>query len=203
MSMGLKANADGSGAIQIGGSDAITITSGLNTTFVGTVTSTGVITSPTGALYPLVSGTAVTASGTSVNFTGIPSTAKRVTVMINGLSFAAAGAGVLQIGSGSLTTTGYTSYTMSSPNTAVNAGTTQTNGFGRLDTANAAGTQNGMYILTNITGNTWSFMSILQRSDSVGQTASGFIALGGVLDRLSLVATTSTFDAGTVNILWE
>jgi hypothetical protein len=33
MSVGLKANADGSGAIQVGGSDAITITSGLNTTF--------------------------------------------------------------------------------------------------------------------------------------------------------------------------
>lgn len=29
MSMGLKANADGSGAVQVGGSDAITITSGL------------------------------------------------------------------------------------------------------------------------------------------------------------------------------
>jgi hypothetical protein len=92
---------------------------------------------------------------------------------------------------------------MSSPNAAANVATTQTNGFGRLDTSSAALTQTGMYILTNITGNTWSFMSILQRSDSIGQTASGFIALGGVLDRLSLVATTSTFDAGTVNIMWE
>lgn len=41
MSAGLKANADGSAAIQVGGSDAITITSGLNTTFAGTVVVAG------------------------------------------------------------------------------------------------------------------------------------------------------------------
>lgn len=40
MTMGLKANADGSGAVQVGGSDAITITSGLNTTFAAGVSGT-------------------------------------------------------------------------------------------------------------------------------------------------------------------
>jgi hypothetical protein len=41
MTMGLKANADGSGAIQVGGSDAITITSGLAATFPSNVSVTG------------------------------------------------------------------------------------------------------------------------------------------------------------------
>ena len=40
MTMGLKANADGSGAIQVGGSDAITITSGLASTFAAGVSGT-------------------------------------------------------------------------------------------------------------------------------------------------------------------
>jgi len=39
--MGLKANADGSGAIQVGGSDAIQITSGLAATFVNNVSVAG------------------------------------------------------------------------------------------------------------------------------------------------------------------
>jgi len=49
-------------------------------------TFTGNIAVPTGTLYPLVSGTAATVSGTSVDFTGIPSTAKRITVMFNNVS---------------------------------------------------------------------------------------------------------------------
>ncbi len=53
MSIGLAGKVDGSGAVQVGGSDAISISTGLNTTFAGTVTSS------TGALYPLSSGTEV------------------------------------------------------------------------------------------------------------------------------------------------
>lgn len=41
MSIGLKGNADGSGAIQVGSSDAITISTGLNATFAGASTSVG------------------------------------------------------------------------------------------------------------------------------------------------------------------
>ena len=200
MTAGIKANADGSAAIQVGGSDAITITSGLNTTFAGTVTS------PTGALYPLVSGTAWTyTSGTpaSVDFTGIPSTAKRITVMINGLSYAAAGVGILQIGSGSLTTTGYTSVSTGLPNAAATVVASATNGFANLNTASAGATLNAVYVLYNVSGNLWCSTLQSNRSDLVGTFGNGFIALGGVLDRLSLVATTSTFDAGTVNIMWE
>ena len=41
MTAGIKANADGSAAIQVGGSDAITITSGLATTFAAATSVTG------------------------------------------------------------------------------------------------------------------------------------------------------------------
>ena len=202
---GLAFSADNTGILAVktgtgSGTTALTLDASQNATFAGTVTST------TGALYPLVSGTAWTyTSGTpaSIDFTGIPSTAKRITVMINGLSYAAAGQGVVQIGSGSLTTTGYTSNTTAIAVAAINIGT-QTNGFGSVGSSAAAATLNGMYIITSTTGNTWSYIQQLFRTtDQIATIGNGFIALGGVLDRLSLVATTSTFDAGTVNIMWE
>jgi hypothetical protein len=158
----------------------------------------------TGTLAPLIAGTAQTASGSSVDFTGIPSWVKRITVMINGLSYAAAGGGVIQIGSGSLTTSGYTSNTTAFTTTPSIGAATQTNGFGVLTTSAAAATINGIFVLYNQTGNTWTYSQQTHRTtDLISNIGSGQIALSGTLDRLSLVATTSTFDAGTINILYE
>lgn len=193
-SAGYKVTPDSSGVLTLqtgANTDALTIDASQNATFVGNVS--GVI----------KSGTAVTASGTSVNFTNIPNTAKRITVVINGLSFAAAGTATIQIGSGSLTVTGYTSNTATLSGAATNV-SSQTNGFGIINLAAAANNANCVFVICNITGNTWSFSGQLYKlGDAAAVTGNGFIALSGVLDRLSLVATTSTFDAGTINILWE
>ena len=59
----------------------------------------------------ITSGTAVSASGTSVDFTGIPSTAKRVTVLFTGLSLNTGGVNpiTLRLGtSGGIQASGYT-----------------------------------------------------------------------------------------------
>jgi hypothetical protein len=54
----------------------------------------------------IVSGTTVAStSGTSIDFTSIPSWVKRVTVMFNGVSLNGAINPLIQIGSGSVTTT--------------------------------------------------------------------------------------------------
>lgn len=159
--------------------------------------ASGILKSGTAQIAPF-------ANTSSINFTGIPATAKRITVIITGLSYAAAGAGGVQIGSGTLTTTGYTSGTSAQVGTpAINVGS-QTTNFGIL-TTNAAGTTvTATYVLHNITGNTWVFSEVGFRfTDNISIIGSGFITLGGVLDRLSVVATVSTFDAGTVNIFWE
>lgn len=170
----------------------------------GAITSSGLVTGATGALYPVVRpGASKTASGSSVDFTAIPSWVNRITVQINGLSYAAAGVGVVRIGSGSLSTTGYTSNVVVSNSTSVST-SAQTDGFGSISTAAAATTVNGVYVITHLGANTWSFSEqVFRTTDNTGMAGSGFIALGGVLDQLSLVATTSTFDAGTINILYE
>jgi hypothetical protein len=205
MTAGIKANADGSGAIQVGGSDAITITSGLNTTFAGTVTSASTVAGATGTLYPLVRGTAVAStSGTSIDFTGIPSWVDRITVMFQGVSISGTSNQLIQIGSGSITSSGYVGGASQSGATSANA--TQTAGLQLGITGSATFTITGIAILTNITGNAWvmSFYGTRQ-TDGYGLLGSSSITLSGVLDRVRITTVngTDTFDAGSINILYE
>ena len=198
MSIGLKGNSDGSGAVQVGGSDAITISTGLNTTFAGTVTSS------TGALYPLSSGTAVAStSGTSIDFTGIPATAKRVTVMFNGVSTSGTSNYQIQLGSTTFSTSGYLG---------------STSAFGGAATAFSAGilfcvspsvgtTIYGTVTLSLISANIWAAGVTTARGDAAQPMTGGGNSpnLAGILDRVRITTVngTDTFDAGSINILWE
>ena len=196
MSAGLKANADGSAAIQVGGSDAITITSGLAVSMNG------------GVNYPLTSGTAVAStSGTSIDFTGIPSTAKRITVMFNGVSTNGISALQIQIGSGSFTTSGYlgvVSFASSSVSTE-----TRTSGFPVMhsgaQSTDAAVYGNAFICLQNT--NSWVENCVVGKSGVTNVTCQGggSITLGGTLDRVRITTVngTDTFDAGSINIMWE
>ena len=200
MTTGLKANSDGSAAIQVGGSDAITITSGLNTTFVGTVAVAG----STTALYPLVSGTAVTASGTSVDFTGIPSTAKRITVMFAGVSTNGTSVVQIQLGTGATptyTTTGYAGAVQTNSTLA-----NSTTGFATSVTRSAVQTQSGLATISNLNSNIWSCSGNFGDSQAANNSYLGSsISLAAALTavRITTVNGTDTFDAGTINIMWE
>jgi hypothetical protein len=146
-------------------------------------------------------------SGTpsSIDFTSIPSWVKRITVSITGLSFAAAGTFRLRVGTSSgLVATGYSgSRTVISDADTVSVDAT-TDGLAGVSTDAAVTTIIGIYTITNITGNTWVCSGNVQRiGDDRIVFTNGSIALAATLDRLSLVATTSTFDAGTVNIMYE
>lgn len=154
----------------------------------------------------ITAGTAVTSpSGTSIDFTGIPSWVKRITLVANDISFAAAGTSRIRIGTSSgLVSTGYSSAngTISNANTTVVS--TITDGFPGPITGSAAATATIVCTIFNVTGNTWTAITqAIRPTDSLTQNGVGFIALAGILDRISIVATTSTFDAGTINILYE
>ena len=208
MPIGLKGNNDGSGAIQIGGSDAISISTGLNTTFAGTVTA------PTGTLYPIVTGT-VNAGGTtpfpssggpaSVDFTGIPSWAKRVTVMFSGVSLSATAVPLFQLGAGSATTTGYTATSSRLQDSTAVSVFASTAGF-PINSALAASIISGSIVFTNITGNTWIGQGVFSNTTTTNYvyTTAGQISLSGTLDRVRVTTTgTDLFDAGSINIMWE
>ena len=206
MPIGLKGNTDGSGAIQIGGSDAISISTGLNTTFAGTITATGTVAGTTGTLYPLVSGTAVAStSGTSIDFTGIPSWVRRITVMLNGVSTNGSNVLLVQIGSGSVSTSGYASTAVVAISGSASSGATNTSGF------NAAGggpttLRAGIMTIATLGSNSWVSSHCIGYTDAAAvSSGGGSIALGGALDRVRIttVGGTDTFDAGSINILYE
>jgi hypothetical protein len=155
-----------------------------------------------GAVYPLTSGTAVAStSGTSIDFTGIPSTAKRITVMFSGVSTNGTSHVRVRIGSGSLQTTGYTSLGVVTNTSNTTGGITDTTGFVLFSNV-ATNTLMGHMILTLISGNIWVSSHQMRNSATQISGGGGDVTLSGVLDRLSLVST-DTFDAGTINIMWE
>ena len=147
-----------------------------------------------------------TTSGTAIDFTGIPSWAKRITLMLNGVSTNGTSLLQVQIGSGSFTTTGYLSGASTVGGTNVAAGVNSTTGFITEGGGAASVIRYGTVTLVNITGNTWVMSSAGGRSDGAfAQVGGGTLALGGVLDRVRLTTVngTDTFDAGSVNILYE
>ena len=145
----------------------------------------------------LISGTAVTASGTSVDFTGIPSWAKRITVMLSGVSTNGTSVPIIQLGdSGGVETTGYLGSA---------GGALYTTGVG-IASANAANVIHGIYRFQNITGNTWVADGNIGLSNGgSNSTAAATKALSDVLDRVRITTVNGTdaFDAGTINIMWE
>lgn len=162
----------------------------------------------TGTLAPIVSGTAVTCAGqTSIDFTGLPSWAKRITVMFNGVSTSGTSIIQIRLGSGGVVTTGYSAQAWSA---STHSGVV-TSGF-YISNANAAArTWVGQLTLLNVSNNVWVATGITNVTDvgNVGYQSSGVITLSGVLDqvRITTVNGTDTFDttpsAGTINILYE
>ena len=160
----------------------------------------------TGAYGQLQSATAqASTSGTSIDFTGIPSWAKRITVMLNGVSTTGTSQMQVQIGAGSVTTSGYLSVGGNFSIAGGVGGSSGTAGFVTSDNS-ASAVRHGQMVITNITGNTW------VSSHAIGSTGINFVsvgggslALGGTLDRIRITTVngTDTFDAGSINILYE
>jgi hypothetical protein len=163
------------------------------------------VTTNSGAVYDsLQRATAVAStSGTSIDFTGIPSWVRRITVMFNSVSGSGTSPFLIQLGTGTTptyTTSGYVSQVTAS-STA-----TSTAGFILVQSLVATWLSSGICTISNISGNSWVESGIvgnnLGNSNNVSQ---GTIALGAVLTavRITTVGGTDTFDAGSINIIYE
>jgi hypothetical protein len=163
----------------------------------------------TGNVGALTAGTAVAStSGTSIDFTGIPSFAKRITIMFSGVSTSGTARLIIQIGSGSVDTSGYASGGYYLQSSATNGIITATNGFVIYWDA-AAGTRSGTMTLSllNSSSNLWVEDHTLYVVDGANGCifGAGTKTLSGVLDRVRITTSngTDTFDAGSINILYE
>jgi len=156
----------------------------------------------------ITSGTAVTASGTSVDFTSIPAGVKRVTVMFNGVSTNGVSVYQLQIGSGSFVTSGYSGNYLQSTSSSAAVAAAASSGFNIAHPTASTATYSGQMVLTLLNSSTNLWISCCQVGDSSNtrmENSTGFLSLPGTLDRVRMTTVngTDTFDAGSINILYE
>ena len=188
------------GTIQVG-----QLITGTNVT-AGTTILAQLTGTPGGAgTYTMSTLSSGTVSGTitvvGVDFYNIPSTAKRITVMLNGVSMSGTSNLLIQVGSSSFSTSGYTSAASREAN---NIGSTA--GFIQAFNTAAAALTIGQFTLNLQTGNSWVGTGLNMRSDvNALNYCAGSISLSGTLDRVRITTVngTDTFDAGSINIMWE
>jgi hypothetical protein len=205
----LSGNASGTGTLTVASpntnTDRTLTLPDTTTTLVGT-DATQTLTNKTINGGTLQSETAKSATSTSVDFDSIPSWVKRITVMFNGVSTSGTSAYLIQLGdSGGVETTGYTSSASRISTTVLSQNSTA--GFILLGgAATAASTYSASYSISLLSTNLWCLQGIL--SDTVNTTtqiAAGSKTLSDTLTqvRITTVNGTDTFDAGTINIMYE
>ena len=151
---------------------------------------------------PLTSGTSQSStSGPAIDFTGIPSWAKEVTVSFSGVSTNGGSVYLFQLGtSGGIENSGYNA--AGSNYVTV---TTSTSGFPSHNNATSV-THGGFIKFVNVSGNSWS------GSGNFGSTVAGQVVviggnktLSGVLDRVRITTANGTdqYNAGTINIMYQ
>ena len=151
----------------------------------------------------------VTTSGILVDFTGIPSWAKRVTVLFAGLSTSGTSGIQIQVGVGSVETSGYLSSGTSTAAGGSTSALSSTSGLLLSGNNAAADVRHGRIVLEQMPSSfpvSWVATSslVLSSSNTTG-AGGGSKTLSGNLDRVRLTTVngTDTFDAGTINVMWE
>lgn len=152
----------------------------------------------------ITQGTAVAStSGTSIDFTGLPAWIKRITVMFNGVSTNGTSNILVQLGAGSITSSGYVSTSAYSTATAISS-TNSTAGFvfGQIVAANTCA---GSLVITTLGSNIWVANGLTRQATNSASWTAGDVTLSGTLDRVRITTAngTDTFDAGSINILYE
>jgi hypothetical protein len=210
-SSGLISSADTSGTIELqsDGTTQLTVASGGVTvaglTTTGTTSLSNLTATGTFGGGVITSGTAVAStSGTSIDFTSIPSWVKRVTVMLNEVSTNGTSSYLVQLGdSGGIETTGYVS---TGTGTTGDVGGTVSSTAGYIVRGlSASAITSGQMVITLLGSNQWCSSHVLTFDSTAMQLGAGSKTLSDTLTqvRITTVNGTDTFDAGTINILYE
>ena len=170
-----------------------------------TLNGTSGMTAPSGAVYNglQMASAQSSGSGTTIDFTGIPLWAERVTIMFSGVSLSNSDDLLVQLGSGSFTTSGYTSISQSTNSGGATQGATSTSGFS-VYISDPARVVTGAMVLTQLSSNLWVSTHTGYISTSRGVFGGGNVTLSGSLDRVRIAPSgAGTFDAGTINVMYE
>ena len=154
--------------------------------------------------YTLATAQAST-SGTSIDFTGIPSWAKRITVMFSEVSTSGTNDVLVQLGdAGGIENTGYVSTSNIYNNASGTAGANRTDGFA-VYYASSTHLLTGHMLLTKIDANSWvsSHAGKLVTTGVIGGAGSKTLSDTLTQVRITTVNGTDTFYAGEINISYE
>jgi hypothetical protein len=149
-------------------------------------------------------------SGTSIDFTGIPSGAKKIYVQLIGVSTNGTSNLIVQLGdSGGIESSGYNGSVSGINSSGVGvAGASFSAGFVIANGVIAAGTYSGHVILSleDASDFTWACSGVLARTDvATNFFYAGHKATSAALDRVRITTAngSDTFDAGAINIIYE
>jgi len=195
-----------------GGTGVTTSTgSGANVLASGATLTSPTINSPTfggtptmGASFITKSST-VSASGTTVDFTGIPSWVNSITVMLRGLSTNGTSYLLIQIGtSGGFTTSGYMSTSIDVDNAGGSSGADSTAGF-VMKNNGPNNIFSGLMSISGMGSNVWVSSHSMKFTTTTACFGGGDVGLGGAIERVRITTVngTDSFDAGTVNISYQ
>ena len=192
---------------------------GATTQDIITVDASGVVDHPQGLKIAGTSGQRMmltaakaTTAGTVVDFspadgTGIPGWAKKITILLDGVSSNGASVFQIQLGTSSgIDSGGYSSHVFRLSNASLTSNTSSATGFACQTGNAAADTLSGRATLTLRSGFTWNMDAMFNTSSGgFTQGNNGQKTLSGVLDRIRLTTQngTDTFDAGSVSLLIE
>lgn len=153
-----------------------------------------------------------TTSGTVIDFssadgTGIPSWAKKISVLVNGVSINSTTVIMIQMGSesGGFEASGYTGSITSVTSSAIGTGGLLSTGI-PFDAVNAAvNVTHGKIEIVSMGGNLWAFTGLIGQSNGARtMQIAGSKQMSDVLSSVRLTAGgVSTFDAGSIAILVE
>ena len=166
-----------------------------------TLTSPVIGGTPTGVGI-LTSGTVVSASGTSVDFTGLPSWIKKITVMFSGVSTNGNSDYLIRLGTSSgFVSSGYTSSAFGNGNVIVSS----TAGFLLHNANNSTYISDGAITICLFDAASYKWVSTgIIGASTASAYSNGAITLAGALTQIRITSVTpDTFDAGSINILYE
>lgn len=142
-----------------------------------------------------------TTSGTSVEFTDIPTWAKKITVVLSGVSLAATDDICIQLSrSSGYVTSGY----KCGYGTMAGTGSSRDSSFVLADGITSSQFAGGAATLFNVGSDDWAGTAMITRYSSNGWVSACSISLGGTLTAIKVFTVSGTaFDAGLINILYE
>ena len=165
------------------------------------------VTINSGAVLGITSGTAVAStSGVSIDFTSIPSWVKRITVMLSAVSTSGTSIPLIQLGdSGGIENTGYSAVAGASTSAGVWGASTAGFPLGASSISTAANILYGSMTFTTLGSNAWVGQGCFYASGGYAMSTGGAKSTSDTLTQVRITTTngTDTFDAGSINILYE